>query len=73
MIAAMKHEATENEEHWYRAEIVKIVSKDVVEVFYLDYGNFATHVNTSLYKLRPDMYNLRPLAVECFLANVKDK
>ncbi|XP_037958376.1 tudor and KH domain-containing protein homolog [Teleopsis dalmanni] len=62
---------------WYRAEIVGIVpnknktSENLLDLFFVDYGDSEYVAPHDVYELRTDFLTLRFQAVECFLANVK--
>ncbi|XP_063365712.1 tudor and KH domain-containing protein homolog isoform X2 [Cydia amplana] len=62
---------------WYRARVHDIrpnefdATKQVADVFYLDYGDSEYVATHELCELRADLLRLRFQAMECFLAGVK--
>ncbi|XP_066477339.1 RING finger protein 17 [Tiliqua scincoides] len=56
---------------WRRGQIHRIVSENNMEVFLLDYGEIKTMNTVSLRKLDEDLNTVRPLAVECSLADIR--
>ncbi|XP_063537488.1 tudor and KH domain-containing protein homolog [Cydia strobilella] len=62
---------------WYRARVHDIrpnefdATKQVADVFYLDYGDSEYVATNELCELRADLLRLRFQAMECFLAGVK--
>ncbi|XP_070605861.1 RING finger protein 17 isoform X2 [Erythrolamprus reginae] len=65
--AAYIHEQNQ----WQRGQIIRIVSENVVEVFFIDLGIVKTMDITHLRELEQNLKSIRPLAVECSLTNIR--
>ncbi|XP_066147642.1 maternal protein tudor isoform X2 [Euwallacea fornicatus] len=58
----------EEDQFWYRSEIVEVVNKDNVRVRYIDYGNEEVVPVTNLKTVEGELLTvLRPQAIECCL------
>ncbi|XP_060090816.1 RING finger protein 17 [Heteronotia binoei] len=58
-------------DQWNRGQVCKIVSKNTVEVFFFDLGITKTVNTIRLRKLDEKLMSVGPLAVECFLADIR--
>ncbi|XP_069095413.1 tudor domain-containing protein 1 isoform X2 [Pleurodeles waltl] len=56
---------------WYRASVIRSISKDSVLVGYVDYGNFEILPVSRLRPILPVFQELRWQAIKCSLAGVK--
>eukprot|EP00794_Sanderia_malayensis_P015661 gene15661-17241_t len=63
----------DEDEEWYRAEIIKVISNTEAEVFYVDYGNSATVPTSNLRLLKKDFIELPAMGIRGTLANVLPK
>ncbi|KAJ7320164.1 hypothetical protein JRQ81_019675 [Phrynocephalus forsythii] len=65
--AAYEHDLNQ----WQRGQICRIVSEKAVEVFLFDLGVARTLDTACLRELKEDLKIIRPLAVECFLNDIR--
>ncbi|XP_018424845.1 PREDICTED: tudor and KH domain-containing protein [Nanorana parkeri] len=62
-----------NDFSWYRAEVLGVLEKGSVDLYYVDYGDNWQCPKENLFPLRSDFLSLPFQAVECALANVAPK
>jgi len=56
---------------WCRLKIVEVMAENrMVEAFFVDYGGYVSLSIERIWKMRPDMLELKPQAVLCTLHNV---
>ncbi|XP_015284965.1 PREDICTED: RING finger protein 17 [Gekko japonicus] len=58
-------------DQWNRGRVCKIVSENTVEVFFFDFGTTKTVNTICLRKLDENLMSVGPLAVECFLTDLR--
>lgn len=67
----------EFDKKWYRAEVTKISpnpsnpTNELLNLYFVDYGDTGTVPKSNAYELRTDYLKLRFQAIECFLASVE--
>ncbi|XP_030851200.1 RING finger protein 17 isoform X2 [Strongylocentrotus purpuratus] len=63
----------QEDQRWYRGEVLRAAGKQQVEVLYVDYGNTATIHYTQLKKMTDDFLKLYRLSLPCGLVDVAPK
>ncbi|KAL8191017.1 UNVERIFIED_CONTAM: hypothetical protein K2H54_066686 [Gekko kuhli] len=58
-------------DQWNRGQVCNIVSENTVEVFFFDFGTTKTVNTICLRELDEDLMSVGPLAVECFLTDIR--
>ncbi|XP_017292537.2 tudor and KH domain-containing protein isoform X2 [Kryptolebias marmoratus] len=58
---------------WNRAKVLGVLGSDVVDLYYVDFGDNGELPRTSLRRLRSDFLSLPFQAIECSLAGVRPK
>ncbi|XP_050402777.1 tudor domain-containing 6 [Patella vulgata] len=60
----------DEDENWYRAKITGLTADNLVEVFFVDYGNTEIVAATKVKSIAPDLLDLPAQALTCALAGV---